>query len=130
MNPSRRQSHKPKHTGRPAPKALKAPKPKARQPVAKSNFNLFPLKALKDDTQPPTDERPLRERAFLPLDGSSPVSLEHHTDGCRWPVGEPALCCNLPVHPASIYCPAHHAAAYRELPARKGGGLKVIGISR
>lgn len=39
---------------------------------------------------------PIKAEAFLPLPGSSPVTILAHKDGCRWPVGEaPALLCNL-----------------------------------
>ena len=106
-------------------------------PTTKSVFNRFPLKALKARPQaeetPPTDDRPLRERAFLPLDGSTPVPLEQlPATGCKWvtTAESPYLFCALPQHPDSPYCADHHAMAYRPVPPKKSGtGIKVIGIS-
>lgn len=46
--------------------------------------------------------------AWLPLHGSTPVKLELHKDGCRWPIGDPALFCNAHVHGKGPYCDIHH----------------------
>lgn len=55
----------------------------------------------------PKDPRPLRERAWEPLEGSSTVLIEDHTNGCRWPIGSgPFLYCNNATDKHK-YCSVH-----------------------
>lgn len=66
--------------------------------------------------------------AWLPLPGSSPVTVEHHREGtCRWPVtfDTRTLFCAEPVllDPAGVRvygsCPTHHAMGTKSWPERK-----------
>jgi hypothetical protein len=68
---------------------------------------------------PPTlDVQPtvLRADAWMALEGSSPIAIEDHTTGCRWPIGQPVLFCNEPVQTDKPYCQHHCARAYKETP--------------
>lgn len=59
--------------------------------------------------RPSRNPRVMYSSVWLPLAGSSPVSLEDVT-GCRWPIGHtpPFTFCNQPIH-AGSYCAAHDA---------------------
>ena len=57
--------------------------------------------------------------AWAALEGTTPVRIEDHTSGCRWPTGDPARYCNEPVKADAVYCLAHCAMAYQPLPPRK-----------
>lgn len=83
-----------------APKPKPKPKPiPAKGPIA-SIFGAHYI-------APPKDTRPLRERAWEPLEGSSPVLIEDHTSGCVWPIGgAPFKYCNLERHDKR-YCTQH-----------------------
>lgn len=56
--------------------------------------------------------------AWEALPGSAPTRIEHHTNGCRWPIGDPARYCNEPVRDGKVYCAAHCAIAYYPLPPK------------
>lgn len=67
------------------PKAGKEPKTKNRA----YHFGTGPLLPLADPLPP-------RAEAWEPLPGSTPVTIMDHTNGCRWPIGDTPLYCNLP----------------------------------
>lgn len=66
-------------------------------------------------------EPPARTDVWAALPGSSPVAIEDHTTGCRFPVGEdrPFTYCDLPIKNDSVYCLQHNAICYKELPAKR-----------
>ncbi|MFA5898820.1 MAG: GcrA family cell cycle regulator [Hyphomicrobium sp.] len=78
------------------------PAPKPKPPAAPDGDSLLV-----------TDDRPLRERAWDALPGSTPILLHEHTNGCRWPIGRPVAYCNLPVFEDHRYCAEHHKASTR-----------------
>ena len=66
------------------------------------------------------DTRPIRERAWDALPGSTPKAMHRHRSGeCLWPIGDhhPALFCCLPVAPGRAYCPEHQAIGVRVIVA-------------
>lgn len=68
-----------------------------------------PLLAFLADPSPPP-----KSETWRALPGSSPISIEDHTDGCRWPIGDdrPYRYCNLPVESGS-YCGVHARVSAR-----------------
>lgn len=73
-----------------------------------------------EDTSFQPDDRPSYDRAWVPLEGSSPVRLADHVDGCRWPcdTGESvARFCNEPATHGR-YCERHNAIGTRPEPER------------
>lgn len=64
------------------------------------------------------DWKPARADVWDAVEGSAPIAIEHHTNGCRWPINAdlPFFFCNSAVREGSSYCPHHHAIAYREKP--------------
>lgn len=61
----------------------------------------YPIPGLEAAPPPPVE-------AWLALPGSTPVRVEDHKTGCRWPIGDPALFCNAHVHGKGSYCDMHH----------------------
>lgn len=83
---------------------------------------------------PVGDGRPLYARAWDALPGTSPVALEHHREGCRWPLefpGEIDRACNEPTD-GGRYCAHHHALGVRaEAPPAKrttAGKIKAFNL--
>jgi len=70
---------------------------------------------------------PTSADAWLPLPGSTPVKVEHHRNGCKWPIGDPACFCNNSLKLLKLatettkavhhhaYCEAHVAVAAPKL---------------
>lgn len=55
-------------------------------------------------------ESPVPEDVWEAIEGSRPVTIEHHKTGCRWPIGEhPVLFCNRSTSGKSPYCQHHRA---------------------
>ena len=101
---------------RPDPKKTKAPQivqEKARRARARAQ------EAPPAETSEPIDDRPMYARAWDTLPGTSPVALEFHTTGCRWPCeypGEVDRFCNAPTD-GGRYCAEHHRLGTRpEVP--------------
>lgn len=76
------------------------------------------LRLPSEESLPPV---PARSDVWAALEGSAPVAIAEHTNGCRWPVGAdlPFCYCNEPVTGDKVYCAAHASIAYREPPPRK-----------
>jgi hypothetical protein len=66
------------------------------------------------DAPPETvDTAPLKSKAWVALEGSTPVTLDQRT-GCAWPIGEnPFMFCNLPLSGHAHWCPEHVKAGTR-----------------
>lgn len=48
------------------------------------------------------------DEAWQPLPNSTPVRIEDHKEGCRWPIGEkPVMFCGCPTTGKAVYCPDH-----------------------
>lgn len=66
-----------------------------------------------DAPQPPNVDE-LRGAVWEALAGTTPVKIEDvHTNGCKWPIGDPALFCDQRVHGEYSYCEYHARLAYR-----------------
>lgn len=94
---------------------------RARQPVntavVQEKARIARARALEQPAafgQPSVDPTPLRPTAWQALEGSTPVEIEHHTAGCRWPIEDAGrtLFCNQPTE-QGVYCPTHAAMAWR-----------------
>jgi GcrA cell cycle regulator len=87
---------------------------KARRARAKKHAGLTRYVSL-DEPIAAIDTAPLKSKAWVVLDGATPVSLADHRDGqCRWPHGEgPFTYCGLPVQPGKPYCTTHFALGNR-----------------
>lgn len=61
---------------------------------------------------------PTKEEYWRPLPESQPISvLDANLRHCRWPVSEDnKTWCGCRIKDGSVYCPAHHALAYRPIP--------------
>ena len=93
--------------------AVEAEKPRPRK-LAPKPERLPPI------VEPPTPPQPFTARpgAWEALLGSSPVALEQHVNGCRWPIGpddQPYLFCNESTLTGQVYCPAHTTLGTRPL---------------
>ena len=82
----------------------------------------------------PMEERRAYDYAWVALPGASPVALERHKDGCRWPIeapGEVDRFCNEPTD-GGRYCAVHHAMGTRpEVPPAKrtvAGKVKAFNL--
>ena len=57
------------------------------------------------------------DRAWVALPDTSPVAIEHHHDGCRWPIEVPGAVDYLRIAPPdsgkAVYCARHHALGVR-----------------
>lgn len=55
--------------------------------------------------------------AWDALEGSTPVALVDHVDGCRWPIGEdrPIHFCGLPSVNGRSYCAVHYHRSLKHL---------------
>lgn len=90
------------------PRKLKTSAPKSRiaptQPIA-------PPDAFVDRT-------PIKPKAWEPLPGTTPKSLEElGNHDCKWPLGAaPHSFCGQPAAPGKIYCDVHAALAYHPRP--------------
>jgi len=65
-----------------------------------------------DDGALVPDSKLLSSSVWLPLPGTTPVSLEHRApNGCAWPVTDkpPHLFCNAERKPGVAYCDHHHS---------------------
>lgn len=127
-------AHKPGGTGRVRKAA--APKPKAKAKNATQIVQEKARRARADSRKPkppsfgtiagvldtPPDARPLYDRAWDVLEGSTPVNIEDHTTGCRWPVVRPdrdfSAFCNEPAEGAHVYCARHRTLGTRPEPER------------
>jgi hypothetical protein len=102
--------------GNNAVKARRPPKkqkflPKAKHAGLRSYISLPHL---------PIDQAaPARTDVWSALPGSTPVSVDDYTGGCRWPINEdrPFRFCGEPVEQGP-YCPQHHHIAYKPLPSK------------
>lgn len=113
----------------------------ARTAPPRSNVKRAPVpKAVKEVVAPfgeaviAPDTRPTYARAWDALPGTSPVALEHHREGCRWPLefpGEIDRACNEPTD-GGRYCAHHHALGVRaEAPPAKratAGKIKAFNL--
>ena len=99
----------------------KEPRPARKIPPRLNAFSRLPS----EESLPP-DLVPVSGGAWEALEGSSPVVIADHHDGCRWTIGAdlPFLYCNEPVKAGSPYCPVHSARAFREPPPRKDNGRR------
>lgn len=100
---------------RSASEARKKKAPKPARPKHQGFNQLVPL-------GPPVDlpVRTISAKAWTALPGSSPIAIEDHKEGCRWPINDdlPFLYCNEALHEGSSYCAAHHKMSFRELPPK------------
>lgn len=104
--------------------------PRPPKPRRERVIKMKPPVPKRPDDRPPYLEIPGMEiapppkvAAFDALPGSTPVKVEHHKTGCKWPIGDPACFCNEPLKvlkPATdvtkpvyhhAYCEAHATAA-------------------
>lgn len=117
--------HRLKLESRPSPVRAKSTGQKQRKvaPPMAGNANAKRLilgQGPSDLDAPPV---PIKGEAFMPLPGSTPVSVLDHKDGCRWPIGDgPILYCNLECEEKprarstdpvtrSVYCRTHNHMA-------------------
>lgn len=63
--------------------------------------------------------RAVRESAWLPLPGTTPVALEHlEPHRCKWPIGDhPILFCGCAARAGSPYCDTHAEMSAGRAPA-------------
>lgn len=93
-------------------RAAKPPRPKKEKRVPKPRKPKFAF--IPDIPEDAIDRVPARTDVWNALPGSSPVPVELHTNGCRFPIGAdlPFAFCNEPVEDGP-YCQQHSAIAFR-----------------